>query len=146
MRATARPPSTPTRTRRPRTFPTPHFHRTPRAGTTRSGSSSSTGTTSVRGPIHTPLHSSSRDRPSVTRASSATGRRISWPAPKASRHPSSEAASELVARLDAKLPVHVAQVVLDRLRAQEDSRRRLARGLTVGDKSGALHWLAPQGF
>src|SRR3954463_15398763 len=48
---------------------------------------------------------------------------------------------KLLARVDPELPVDVAEVVLDGLRAQEQLGRRLARGVPVGEEHADLELL-----
>src|SRR3954452_19946619 len=48
---------------------------------------------------------------------------------------------ELVARMDAELPIHVTQVVLDRLGTEEERRGSLARRLPLGEETRDLQLL-----
>src|SRR5512132_102950 len=56
----------------------------------------------------------------------------------------SDRLGELGARVDAELPVDVAQVVLDRLRAEKHRGRRLPSGTAVGEEQGDLELLGRQ--
>src|ERR1700722_18490570 len=54
---------------------------------------------------------------------------------------SSERHGQLPARVDAELEIDVAEVVLDRLRAEEHRGRSLSRGLARGEQQGDLKLL-----
>src|SRR4051812_34080200 len=53
----------------------------------------------------------------------------------------SERRRELVARMDSELPIHVTQVVLDRLGTEEKRRGSLTRGLPLGEETRDLQLL-----
>ena len=90
--------SMPMRTRRPTGSHRPRSRLPPPAGSRRSASMCSTGTTLAQAPTRTPSRSSSPARPSATRVSYASGIRRSARAPKAGRRPWSDHSASICPR------------------------------------------------